>query len=628
MSDLQAIQSALETTSRRRRWQNGIDRLWLGLLIGSLLWLVTLVLYKFLPLPVETPLVGGALALCSVIVAFCVGFFRKATVAESARWLDQRQHLQERLSTALEVSAKPTDAEWQRLLLADAARQIQKLDPRKLLPFSLPRAARWSVLVLAIGAGLGFVPEYRSAKLVQKQKEQENIKAVGQQLAELARRSLTNRPPALEATSKSLENVAELGDHLARAPLTRTDALRDLANVADKLKMDLKSATRGPALKRMEKAARERSQGGSSATPGELQKRMEDMQKALGEKSGDKDALDKLQKKIEQAKEMAAGLPAKDAPNGNESREQLADMLSSLAREAKDLGQSLSGLEEAIAALNDLEKMRDMAKALQQLQQQAAKLGKDLAEQLKNGQAEAAQQTLQKMMEQLKNGQLKPEDLQKLMREVSEAVDPAKEYGECSKALAKAAQQMKAGQKGEAGQSLAEAEKELAKLLQQLGDAESLMATLESLQRAQMAVGTCQSMGACRKPGVGPGGKPGSGVGTWADEDGWLTNIEMTERWDNTGIDRPDMDPRGQTDRGDPTLPDNLAPTKLRGQISPGGSMPSITLKGVSIKGASTVQLQEAAPAAQADAQSALNQDQVPRAYQSAVKEYFNDLKK
>ena len=56
--------------------------------------------------------------------------------------------------------------------------------------------------------------------------------------------------------------------------------------------------------------------------------------------------------------------------------------------------------------------------------------------------------------------------------------------------------------------------------------------------------------------------------------------------------------------------------------------MPSITLKGVSIKGQSTVQYQEAAAAAQAEAESALNQDQVPRAYQNAVREYFDDLKK
>ena len=56
--------------------------------------------------------------------------------------------------------------------------------------------------------------------------------------------------------------------------------------------------------------------------------------------------------------------------------------------------------------------------------------------------------------------------------------------------------------------------------------------------------------------------------------------------------------------------------------------MPSITLKGVSIKGQSTVGYQEAAATAQSDAQSALSQEKVPRAYQGAVKDYFDDLKK
>jgi len=98
--------------------------------------------------------------------------------------------------------------------------------------------------------------------------------------------------------------------------------------------------------------------------------------------------------------------------------------------------------------------------------------------------------------------------------------------------------------------------------------------------------------------------------------------------WDNKGLTRPDVDPRGHTDRGDPQLADNLGATKLKGQLSPGGQMPSITLKGVSIKGQSGVQYQESVSAAQSAAQSALNQDQVPRAYQGAVRDYFDDLKK
>ena len=88
------------------------------------------------------------------------------------------------------------------------------------------------------------------------------------------------------------------------------------------------------------------------------------------------------------------------------------------------------------------------------------------------------------------------------------------------------------------------------------------------------------------------------------------------------------MDPRGLEDRGEGSLNEALKPTKVKGQLSPGGPMPSITLKGVSIKGQSAVKFEEAAAAAQTEAQSALNQDRVPRAYRNAVRDYFDDLQK
>ena len=68
--------------------------------------------------------------------------------------------------------------------------------------------------------------------------------------------------------------------------------------------------------------------------------------------------------------------------------------------------------------------------------------------------------------------------------------------------------------------------------------------------------------------------------------------------------------------------------TEVKGQFTPDAPLPSITLKGVSIKGVSRVQYEEAVTAAQTDAQSALNQDRVPRAYQRTVKDYFGDLQK
>ena len=642
MSDLQQLQGALEKVARRQRWQNGWRGAWQGFLAGSALWLVALAAYKLAPLPIWSLAVAGLLALKGVASGFVLGFWRQPALVDVARRVDRQQHFEERVSTALEFGGAHADSDWGRALLADALKVAGRLDPRRLLPWGLPGAARWTLLLLALGAGLGFVPEYRSKALVQKQREAENIKATGQTLASIAKRTLEARPPALEPTKQNLENVEQLGKQLSQQPLTRTEALRDLSNAAEKLKDELKQLGKDPALKRLEQAARQN--GGSMANAESLKQQMEALQKALGNQTATPEKLEELKSKLEQLQKQAAGLPSKDSPNGEQARQELAKSLASMAQQMRDLGQSLNGIEEAIAALaadqtgllakglgdalTDLEKLKQQAQAMQQLQQQAARLGKDLAEQLKNGQAEAATETLTKMVKQLQAANLPPDQLKQIMDEVQKAVDPAGDYGKVKEFLQQAAKQMQQGQKSDASQSLADAAKELQKLMEQMADAESLAATLEALQRAQMAVATGQGMGQCRNPGAGQGGKPGRGVGTWAEEEGWLQVPEITDRWDNSGINRPDQDPRAQTDRGDATLADNLDKTKLRGQLTPGAPMPSITLKGVSIKGQSNVKFEEAAAAAQTDAQNALNQDQVPRAYKNAVREYFDDFKK
>jgi hypothetical protein len=277
-----------------------------------------------------------------------------------------------------------------------------------------------------------------------------------------------------------------------------------------------------------------------------------------------------------------------------------------------------------------MDKLNSLAKQMQGLSQQMEKLGKDLAEQLSKGQADLAQSTLEKMKKQLESGKVSPEDLQKLLEEVSKAIKPASEYGECGKCLSKAGDQMKAGDKAGAAQSLADAAKELENLMQQFGDAQSLAAAMDALKDASMCVGSGQCWSLCQgnKPGFKPGGRPGGGVGTWADDDaGALGEIPMSDEWvDNSLVNRPDQDPRGLTER-DPSLNSALTPTKVKGQFAPGDRMPSITLPGVSIKGTSKIQFEEAATAAQSEADSALSQDKVPRNYQGPVKDYFDDLK-
>jgi hypothetical protein len=643
MSELQIIETALEGAARRRRWAMAMRAMWVGLLVGAILSLVLAGVYHLWPLPLWTRYAVALIPLPCALAGLIQGGWRKPALKDVARWVDSRRRLKERLSTALEVSADPNGGAWRDLVVADAAAHARDLDARKLVPFNLPRGAtRWALVVLALGSGLGFVPEYRSQRFLQRENEQQAIKDAGRQLSELTRRNLDKRTPALESTQKALETVNELGDKLAKASLTRSDALKDLANVAEKLKDELKDLSKDPMFKRMEQAARA-SAGNESQTAAGLQKQIESLQKQMGTPLGKPDDLDKVKKELQKLEAAAKGMNDKSAAGTEAQKQELSQALSALSHQAQEMGLQLPGLDEAMkaladsktelflkdleASLTDLEKMKDMAKTLQQLQQQAEKLGKDLAEQLKNGQPEAAQMTLQKMAQQLKSGNLAPEQLQKILGEVTKAIEPAANYGQVAELLKAGSKQMQAGDKRGASQSLAEAAKELEKLTQQMGDAQALMAELQALDKASLCVGNCQGWRQCNRPGLGGKGGPGGGVGTWGDDDReW--NGQWTDHWDNTGLARPDVDPRGHTDRGEGDLSDALRPTKVKGQFSPGSQMPSITLRNVSIKGQSRIDYEEASTAAQSDAQSALSHEQVPRAYQGAVKDYFDDLKK
>jgi len=647
MSELQIIESALSGAARRRRWARALRGLWIGLLAGAVVSLLLDGAYHLLPLPFWTRVAVGVAPFPFLLAGLILGGWRSLGLAEAARWVDGREHLKERLSTALEVAAQPKAGSWRDLVIADAAAHVRQLDPRRIAPFSLPKKiTRWALVVLALGVGLGFVPEYRSKRFLQKQNEQQIIREAGRQLADLTRRTLQARQPAMEPKSeKALESVSELGDRLHRATLTQSEALKDLANVAEKLKDELRELGKDPVLKRLEQAARA-SGGSDSGSAAGLQKQIESLQKQLGAPMGNPQALEKLKKDLEKLQEAAKGLNDKNSAGTEAQREDISKALSALSRQAQEMGLQVPQLEDAIKALEanqtelflkdlqasvtDLEKLNDMAKGLQQLQQQMEKLGKDLAEQLKNGQPEAAQMTLEKMAAQLRAANLPPGALEKIAAEVAKAIQPAGNYGTLAEHLKKAGKQLGASDKPGASQSLADAAKELERLAQQMGDAQSLAAELKALNEVAAAIAS----GQCWRPGnvpgrprMGKGGSTGSGVGTWADENGeW--NGQWSDHWDNSGVERPDEDARGHTDRGEGELSDALRPTKVRGQFSPGNQMPSVTLRNVSIKGQSKLDYDTAAAAAQSDAQSALSHEQVPRAYQGAVKDYFDDLKK
>lgn len=662
MGELNVIRDTVRQAATRRRLEHALHGLWLGLLLGASLWLLVLAIFKVAPLP--PALVGWAwiAPIAAGLLGALLGGWKRVPPAAAARLVETRHRLDQRLSTALELASRPapagspepTDSPWTRLVIADAAEAVRGIEIRRLIPLHLPAFARWIPLVVAVVVGLGFVPEYRSADYLKKKKEAQVVRETGRKVAEVLRQELKERTPFQEAIRESLTEAANLGDRLSQAKLSKAESLSQLANAADRLKEEARQLDSQPVLQKLQQAARTPS---SASSPGgsnpALQKQLEKIQRSLGTSP---DALEKLAEQLQQAQKLAAGMQG-SSPEGA-AQQALSQALSQLAQNAAQMGLDAGALNKALEAMKDLnidrilknlasagqdlEKLRDMAKKMAEAQKMAEQAGKDLAEQLERGQANAAAETLDKMVEQLKGAGLTPEQMQKLLAEVAKALKPAGEYGKVGEMLKAASEQMKSDQKGEASKNLAQAAAELRQMAQQAMDAQQLAEALEALQGAQIAIasgmswqpgGQCKG-GACTgcalhpkgRPRVGKGGKPGRGVGTWADENGWLYYPEITERWDNSGLVRPDMAGRGHTDRGDGKLTDTILPTKLSGQFSP-GPMPSIPLKGVSIVGKSSVQYEQAVDTAQSEAQSALNQDQVPRAYRGAVKGYFDDLK-
>jgi hypothetical protein len=179
MSELQIIEATLEKAARRRRRERALRGLWQGVFVGAVIWFVTLAVYKVAPIPFWTLSAAAVVGILSAVAGFIMGGWRKTSIADTARWVDGKQHLQERLSTALEMSKGPGQETWRELLVNDAATHLKDLDPRRLVQFKLPKVSRWALLVLALAAGLGFVPEYRSKSFVQTQADQKVIKDVG-----------------------------------------------------------------------------------------------------------------------------------------------------------------------------------------------------------------------------------------------------------------------------------------------------------------------------------------------------------------------------------------------------------------------------------------------------------------
>ena len=430
MQDRVFIEAKLRETSKRLRLQAAWHAAWKAFLTGALIWVATLVIFKCFPIEAHWLGIGAFIWATLPLAAWSFFWLKPIPPMDAARWLDHHARLQERLASALEMDPQ---SPWSSLVYRDARKGVTPTQLRELMPFQLPRQARMSVWILALGAALGWFPEYRSNAYLEQVAHEQRMETAGKKLVEFVRREIKNPPPLAESAKESLQALEALGDVLSKAQLNRQNALKEVASVRENVEKEMQRWGENPAIKRMQQAARSPSGNLSPSQATQMQQQLQDMEENLGAQEGLKDELETLQKKLQSMAQSLAAAASDQGAMDPSAEQAMRDQLSQLAQQAAEMGLSSQALEAAMQSLAtaqpgqmlqglqqaqmELDQMLAMAQAMENLKMQLEAAGKDLAEQLEKGQAQMARQRLLDMMKKLQSSNLTPAEQSQMLSE-------------------------------------------------------------------------------------------------------------------------------------------------------------------------------------------------------------------
>jgi len=337
-------------------------------------------------IPVPFPLarlaggLGGALALAFVVLSWRL----RPPLAQAAQIADRGAGLADRLSTALELLARPTPPlGLARLQISDAMAVSHTVVPRDVAPVRVPRdaglaAAACVVLLvwarLLMGWSLPATPSARVAAAIHQ--EGQAIAGAGRQLEAAA------RSRGLPETQRAAPRLEELGQRLESSRIDRQQALallrdtdRQLSAAQQQVQRQLDAAlsqtrtggTVSPAtpqanetpaqrLERLSAAVRQVRQltgqlerGGSPVDPRQLSSQLQ----ALSDSLDQMNAPVSTQQAVAKARqEAAAGHPAAASGALNEALENLQDM-EQMAGDDEMLGEASKDVQSSASRIAD-----------------------------------------------------------------------------------------------------------------------------------------------------------------------------------------------------------------------------------------------------------------------------------
>jgi hypothetical protein len=361
---------------------------------------------------------GGLGVLVAAVIASLTGPSR----VDAAVAIDQKFHLNERLSTTLTLPVELRESSAGRALVTDTLKHINGLDIPSKFGLRLPRLAWVPLIPGALAVAMLFVQDFHNT-----------VKASSSAAADpLKKEVVINKANALK------KKVSEARKDLDKNQYSETDKiLGQIEKAADKL---------------------------AQSPPQEKDKAMVELNKltdALKERQKQLGSTDAINRQLQQLKEMASNGPADDFAK---------DMAKGDFDKA---AQELKKLQEKLAAGKMTEKDKeDLKTQLADMKQQLEKLAN-------------LEQRKKQLEEARKNGGLSKEQYEQQMAKLNEQAKDLAKLQKLANQLGAAQEALKKGDTKKAAEAMGMGEKELNQLAQQAKELESLEGAMADLQDAK-----------------------------------------------------------------------------------------------------------------------------------------------
>ncbi len=630
-----AITGALAQITSRLRLQRWVGHASRGALAGTVLALVAVALAHFDVLPDWLPLEAALVVpiLLGILVGTVTTFLRPISPMDAARLAEARLGLKERLSSALEFekspeASDPETATLRRLQLADAASHAQSLKSADAVPLRLPwefKAFAAGLVLIALALVVPNLPVFIPPGIkIERQIVQKTGTKLEQTAKLIAKQADTQRLPGTRRTAAQIQRLAQ---RMAAGHMDKKQAMVKMSQLTQQMRQQLQKTA----------------QANSSAGAGGKSMAQAGQQLALAMAGGQNAAG---------ANGKQAGAGQKNGGSGAKSGQKSGQNAGANAKSGA--GDKFNGFNVPTAGKSAASKNAQNAQTPATPEMQKA------AQAMQQNDSQGLSQQLRQMADKIDSGKMSPAEQQQSAQDAQKLANalkntPMTETQQHSQAAADA---LKRGDKQTAASEMrkaaASAEKEAQEQADQQGqsdaaqgveDAQSQMAGANSpgdISDDSGQPGTGQGKGSKSGKGQGSGegdgsglgdgqglqssqGKVGSGKGNGGSGGGGMAggkpgdNGEGSSPLKHLGKAGAALNPKGvKLYFGKPL---NAGPSKT-GPTRKVGANPN-ALPGQT---ASQVPYYNYVAPARKSAESAMDKEDIPPAYRSDVRRYFNSL--